>query len=216
MRAISVASPCNGSGKTSLILAILKAFPNTFAVTKFTTIYGDEQFCPAKDQDCACHRLRGDYTICTDETVLSQPDTDTGRIWRGGGLKTFWCVSRPEGYPGMLEEFLHQHLKPGVPLLMEGTTIARHLRPQLRLFIVNPFLPESWWKGDSEEFLLAADYVIVNRHSDGSDKATDARSTLRTLDAVREKCLEGSLDSLDRWKDVRPYRAIADLLCENE
>ncbi len=86
MNVISIDAPCNGSGKTSLILSILSAFPNTFAFTKFTTIYGDEQFCPAKDHDCACHRLRGDYNICTDAEVLSKPDTDTGKI---GGLARF-------------------------------------------------------------------------------------------------------------------------------
>ena len=88
MKVISIDAPCNGSGKTSLILSILSAFPNRFAFTKFTTIYGDEQFCPAKDHDCACHRLRGDYNICTDADVLSKPDTDTGKVWRGGALQT--------------------------------------------------------------------------------------------------------------------------------
>ncbi|HEU0006306.1 MAG TPA: hypothetical protein VFS12_09980, partial [Terriglobia bacterium] len=105
MKVISIDAPCNSSGKTSLILSILSAFPNTFAVTKFTTIYGDEQFCPAKDHDCACHRLQGDYSICTDSEVLSKPDTDTGKIWRAGALQTLWCVSRPEGYPEMLREY---------------------------------------------------------------------------------------------------------------
>lgn len=216
MRTLSVAAPCNGSGKTSLILSILKTFPKTFAVTKFTTIYGDEQFCPAKDHDCACHRLKGDYTICSDEGVLSQPDTDTGKIWRAGALQTFWCVSRLEGYPKMLEEFLHQHLKPGVPLLMEGTTVAKYLAPQLRFFVVNPCLPESWWKEDSIEFLRAADYVLVNRHPSNADDSLESSPFSQAFDDVREKCLESSLETLDRWEDLRPHQAVVKLLAERK
>ena len=146
MNVISIDAPCNGSGKTSLILSILSAFSNTFAFTKFTTIYGDEQFCPAKDHDCACHRLRGDYNICTDAEVLSKPDTDTGKIWCAGAVQTLWCVSKPEGYPEMLREYTTNHLRADTPLLVEGSTVVKHLRPTLHVAVVNPFLPRSWWK----------------------------------------------------------------------
>jgi hypothetical protein len=212
MKAISVAAPCNGSGKTSLILSILRAFPNMFAVTKFTTVYGDEQFCPAKDHDCACHRLRGDYVICSDEEVLSQPDTDTGKIVGNGALQTLWCVSRPEGYPAMVDEYLRHYLKTGLPLLMEGNTIAKYLEPQLRLFVVNPSLPESWWKEDTVELLRAADCVVVNDYvtSGWTGKASGEISQI--LDKVREKSVAASLAPLDQWKDVEPYQAIANLL----
>src|SRR4026209_2232047 len=92
MNVISIDAPCNGSGKTSLILSILSAFPNTFAFTKFTTIYGDEQFCPAKDHDCACHRLRGDYNICTDAEALSRPGP-------GPGIRTAPAIGCGETIP---------------------------------------------------------------------------------------------------------------------
>jgi hypothetical protein len=193
MKAISVAAPCNGSGKTSLILAILKTFPETFAVTKFTTIYREEQFCPAKDHDCACHRLKGDYAICSDPEVLSQPDTDTGKIWSAGALQTLWCVARPEGYLQMVLEYLARHLVPGVPLLMEGNTVAQYLESHVRLFVVNPKLPDSWWKDDAEQLMQAADFVLVNPFS-----AEDGNS--------------GREDRLSQWKDTRVYTAIARLL----
>src|SRR3990172_1686628 len=133
MKTISIAAPCNGSGKTSLILSLLHTFPRVFAVTKFTTIYKEEQFCPVKDHDCACHRLSGDYIICKDPAILSQPDTDTGKIWNAGARQTLWCVARHEGYPQMVREFLFHHLSPEIPLLMEGNTIVRYFKPELQL-----------------------------------------------------------------------------------
>jgi hypothetical protein len=215
MKAISVAAPCNGSGKTSLILAILKAFPQTFAVTKFTTIYREEQFCPAKDHDCACHRLKGDYAICSDPAVLSQPDTDTGKIWSAGALQTLWCVARPEGYLQMILEYLERHLVPGVPLLMEGNTITQHLQPQLRLFVVNPKLPYSWWKDDAEELLQAADFVVLNPHSteDGNPGSNGSSRIVEALNRTQTKSVVMELgDRLSQWKDTRVYTAIARLL----
>jgi hypothetical protein len=215
MKAISIAAPCNGSGKTSLILAILKAFPQRFAVTKFTTIYREEQFCPAKDHDCACHRLQGDYAICSDPAVLSRPDTDTGKIWGAEALQTLWCVARPEGYPHMIREYLEHHLKPATPLLMEGNTVTQHLQPHLRLFVVNPRLPESWWKDDAEELMQAADFVVVNPYSseDGNSGNAGSSRILAALNRVQTKSVVMEADGrLSQWKDARVYTEIARVL----
>jgi hypothetical protein len=214
MKVISIDAPCNGSGKTSLILAILRAFPNTFAFTKFTTIYGDEQFCPAKDHDCACHRLRGDYNICTDAVTLSKPDTDTGKIWQAGAIQTLWCVSRPEGYPEMLHEYITNHLRPDTPLLVEGSTVARHLTPGLHVAVVNPLLPRSWWKENSEQAVCAADFVVVNPHEPelGNNDVVSAGDTRDLLEKVREKSLIGSQAPLDQWEDQRLFAAVTQFL----
>jgi hypothetical protein len=214
---ISVSAPCNGSGKTSLILAILKSFPEVFCVTKFTTIYAEEQFCPVKDHDCACHRLQGEYMICSDPEVLSQPDTDTGKMWNAGAIQVLWCVARHEGYPLLAQEFLTHHLGPEKPLLMEGNTITKHIQPQLSLFVVNPCLPESWWKRDAQEFLQAADYVLVNPYasSSGTNGGKMMPWTQSVLGQVREKCVMKEVpDRLDQWKDRRIYDAVSQLVAE--
>lgn len=216
MKVISIDAPCNGSGKTSLILSILSAFPSTFAFTKFTTIYGDEQFCPTKDQDCACHRLRGDYNICTDADVLSKPDTDTGKIWRAGALQTFWCVSRPEGYPEMLREYTRNHLRMDTPLLVEGSTVTKYLKSALHVAVVNPLLPRSWWKSNAEQAVYAADFVVVNPHQaameDKNMVSTDEIDGV--LNKVREKSVHGSLAPLDQWNDHRLFEAVVRILEE--
>jgi hypothetical protein len=224
MKVISVAAPCNGSGKTSLVLSILQAFPGVFSAAKFTTIYREEQFCPVKDHDCACHRLEGPYIICSDPEVLLQPNTDTGKIWRAGAKQTLWCIARIEGYAEMLKDLSVRYLENHTLLLIEGNTVTHYLPAHLRLFVVNPFLPRSWWKGDAEDFLEKADWVIVNSHvtetsiwPQGPKKIDwSIRSFLSGVNA-KQVAMENS-ERLDGWRDRRLYEAISAIVkeyCEN-
>jgi hypothetical protein len=215
MKIVSVAAPCNGSGKTSLILTILNTFPGVFSAAKFTTIYSQEQFCPVGDDLCACHRLEGQYSICTNPEVLSQPNTDTGKIWRVGVKQIFWCVARQEGYPEMLKELSASHLKDSTPLLMEGSTIVQYLPPDLSLFVVNPSLPTGWWKKDSEEFLERSDFLILNSYlgKPGASRVEVDPAIRSALGRLRAKQIDmESQDRLDHWQDRRLYQAISRLI----
>lgn len=218
MKIISVAAPCNGSGKTSLVSSILKVFPGVFSAAKFTTIYREEQFCPVKDHDCACYRLEGQYIICSDPEVLLQPNTDTGRIWRAGAKQTLWCIARIDGYAEMLKDLSGRYLENHTLLLMEGNTIVHYLPPHLSLFIVNPFLPQAWWKADTEDFLEKADLVIVNSHATEAPLSPEeqeridgsVRSVLSRVNA-KQITMENS-KRLDRWRDRRLYEAISSIV----
>jgi hypothetical protein len=204
MNSISITAPCNGSGKTSLILSILATFPRTFSVAKFTTIYQEEQFCPTKDHDCACRRLQGDYLICTDPEVLSQPDTDTGRFWQAGALQTLWCVSRSEGYPKMIHDFMTRYVRRGAPLLAEGNSVTPYLQPQLRFMVVNPQLPPSWWKQDTHEQMQKANFVLLNCFP-----LTEQRPDGEWTSEIEHKLVVMEPgQSLDRWKDQRVFDCI--------
>lgn len=215
MKIISVAAPCNGSGKTSLMVSLLKTFPRVFSAVKFTTIYREEQFCPVKDHDCACHRLQGQYIICADSAVLSQPDTDTGKIWSAGATQTLWGVARLEGYPDLIRDLQAHYWKDGTPVLMEGNTVAQYIKPQLSLFVVNPTLPNSWWKDTSQTFLKQADFVIVNAYPSETHPA-DREGVASVKGSLRE--VEGKSvnmeppERLDQWQDQRLYKAVSDLL----
>jgi len=215
MLQVSVAAPCNGSGKTSLLLAILQAFPGAFSTAKFTTIYRDEQFCPVGDSGCPCHRLEGSFLLCEDPNVLAQPDTDTGKLVEAGARQSFWGVARPDGYPALVDLLRSHRFRKNTLLLTEGNTVLGHLAPDLLLFVVNPLLPRNWWKGDSERLLEAADLVVVNPFLPEADRsgATPDPSAEQVLAPHADKCVRGQADlRLDRWKDRRPFDAIQALL----
>lgn len=215
MLQVSVAAPCNGSGKTSLLLAILQAFPGAFATAKFTTIYRDEQFCPVGNSGCPCHRLEGSFLLCEDLDVLAQPDTDTGKLVQAGARQTFWGVARPDGYPALVDLLRRERFLESTALLTEGNTVLGHLAPDLLLFVVNPLLPRDWWKGDSERLLEAADLVVVNPFLPEADRCDAARNPAvdETLARYADKCVRGRAGlRLDLWKDRRPFDAIQALL----
>ena len=215
MLQVSVAAPCNGSGKTSLLLAILRAFPGAFTTAKFTTIYRDEQFCPVGNSGCPCHRLEGSFLLCEDLDVLAQPDTDTGKLVQAGAQQTFWGVARTDGYPALVDLLRRDRFRESTVLLTEGNTVLGHLAPDLLLFVVNPLLPRDWWKGDSERLMEAADLVVVNPFLPEADRsgAVQDSSIEQALAPYADKCVRSQADlRLDRWKDRRPFDAIQALL----
>lgn len=215
MLQVSVAAPCNGSGKTSLLLAILQAFPGAFSTAKFTTIYRDEQFCPVGNSGCPCHRLEGSFLLCEDPSVLAQPDTDTGKLVAAGAKQSYWGVARPDGYPALVDLLRRDRFREGTLLLTEGNTVLGHLAPDFLLFVVNPYLPRDWWKGDSERLLEAADLVVVNPFLPEADRAGAAQnpSVQQELAPYADKCVRGQAGlRLDLWKDRRPFDAIQALL----
>jgi hypothetical protein len=121
-------------------------------------------------------------------------------------------VSRLEGYPDMVRDLLTRHLKSHTHLLMEGNTVVRHLSPDIRLFIVNPFLPPTWWKNDIESLSIEADFVIVNSFPPETQVSAQKAhpSVQAALDQVKTKCVEmESLNRLDLWQDRRIYQTIS-------
>ena len=215
MLQVSVAAPCNDSGKTSLLLAILQAFPGAFATAKFTTIYREGQFCPVGDSGCPCHRLEGSFLLCEDPDVLAQADTDTGKLVEAGARQSFWGVARPDGYPALADLLRRHRFREDTLLLTEGNTVLGHLVPDFLLFVVNPHLPRDRWKGDSEQLLEAADLVVVNPFLAEADRSGAARdpSVAKALAPHAAKCIHGQGGlRLDRWEDRRPFDAIQALL----
>ncbi|MCY3756479.1 MAG: hypothetical protein OXG96_02040 [Acidobacteria bacterium] len=215
MLQVSVAAPCNGSGKTSLLLAILQAFPGAFSTAKFTTIYREGQFCPVGNSGCPCHRLEGSFLLCEDPDVLAQPGTDTGKLVEAGARQSYWGVARPDGYPALVDLLRRDRFRESTLLLTEGNTVLGHLAPDVLLFVVNPCLPRDWWKGDSERLLEAADLVVVNPFLPETDRtgAAQSPSVEQELAPYADKCVRGQAGlRLDRWRDRRPFEAIQALL----
>ena len=172
MKIVSVTSPCNGSGKTSLLCSILESFPGRFAALKCSTIYSEETFCPSSGGECACRQLDGEYAVITDPAILLTPDTDTARLARAGARQTLWCVARPSGFQELWETLRARYLDADLALLCEGNTLAEWIHPDFSIFVAQPGRPMEIWKRHSARLLLSADRVIIN--SDEAHPATQA------------------------------------------
>mgnify|MGYP001221989553 CR=1 FL=1 len=212
---ISVAAPCNDSGKTSLLLSILSTFPRIFSAAKFTTIYQEEQVCPVGNTGCPCHRLQTDYLLCKDLQTLGESDTDTGKIIEAGAWPIFWGVARPDGYPALVEKLHSSHFHQHTRLVTEGNSILEHLVPDLLLFIVNPYLSKQSWKRNSEKLLAKSDFVVVNPFSEtsaGTDHSFDLSVEQALTPHQTKRVDRETWTQLDQWKDQRIFYAIQAIL----
>jgi hypothetical protein len=164
---ILISSPANGSGKTSLLVGILRRFPGRFSAAKFITIEPEGSgFCPIHETGCACRRMDGPWGIVTDSAILSQKDTDTGRMVAWGARETVWALARPGHHAAMWDDFAANHLDRLGDLLVEGGRIEAYVPVDLRFFVLDPTLPRSRWKDDLESLVARADLVILNRRAD--------------------------------------------------
>jgi hypothetical protein len=160
----AVASPANGSGKTSLCCALVKALPGSTAI-KFTTVKKDGSRCPRGGGGCACHSLQGDYTIIEDPTVIRQPGTDTGRLTEAGAKRVIWCLARPHAYEAMLEA-LAGRLDSG-PLVIEGNSVLEFVPEAKIFFVIRPDQPASRFKESSLRLLKRSLVAVINHNHTG-------------------------------------------------
>ena len=223
MRVVSVCSPCNDCGKTSLIEAVLRAFPGCWNVVKCTTIYSEEQFCPSDDRECACRHLDGDFCLIEDPEKIRQQDTDTGRFVQGGASSVYWGISRPGSHLRLWKLLTSAHLDPGLPVLIEGNTLSQELRPDLLLFVVDPELSAQRYKAGSAELAHRSDYLIFNHRAKSSMVSSQAQdSLLLKSELLRRAGLFGIRDAgrilvenvsqpLVQWRTDSLYNTLASM-----
>ncbi|HEV8131717.1 MAG TPA: hypothetical protein VGQ81_10720 [Acidobacteriota bacterium] len=207
MRIISVASPCNGSGKTSLLCSILQSFPERLVALKCSTIYPDEVFCPATDTDCACRNLDGDFVVIDDPKTIRCPKTDTAKLDASGALRTLWCLARPPHHDRLWALLRSSFLDSRTPVVCEGNSVVPYMKPDLKIFVVAPDRPRSIWKENAGEWIATADIVIVN----SPDPA--GKSELSRMRGSNEGIIaEDARTPVNLWRDRSLFDRILYLL----
>ncbi|HXI02172.1 MAG TPA: hypothetical protein VNI57_03250 [Candidatus Saccharimonadales bacterium] len=161
-RLLSIAAPANGSGKTSLIVTLLRANPGVFTALKASTVYRDGRHCPRTGSGCACRRLEGDYTVITDPGVIGQPGTDTGRMKEAGAVRTLWSLARPGSHAELWSHLSRAVLGDHEPVLCEGTGIIDLARPESIVMVVRPGPSRDRWKAGTWSLMERASLVVVN------------------------------------------------------
>ena len=164
MRVLSIVSPGNDSGKTSLVAALCAAFPGRFTAVKGTTIHPEEEGrCPRSEEvECACRSLEGDFAILTDPVIVAQPGTDTGRIAAAGARRVLWAIGRPETYAALAAALRREFVRDDEIVVTEGNTLAARLSPEIRLFVANPHVPWDSFKSATESLCEEADLLVLN------------------------------------------------------
>jgi hypothetical protein len=158
---VSVSGACSRAGKTALAVSLLGALPRGEpAAVKFTTTEDVFKRCP-RGMPCVVCDIDVPYRIVTDATTLAETGTDTARLGKTGAKPVVWAIARAAAVANAWAE-VRRRVAARPLVVMEGSTITRHARPDLHFFVVHPFLSPDRWKPGSGELIAGCDGVVVN------------------------------------------------------
>lgn len=131
MKIISVSGAHSGVGKTHVVTEFLKELKG-WSLLKVTVSRNGS--CK-KGRNCGvCSRLREDYSIITDDKVISQKGKDTARFKAHGAKEVIWLQAKPRGLKRGLKKAISKFKKPK-GLIIEGTSVLKYLEPDFAIFI---------------------------------------------------------------------------------
>src|SRR6185503_16731568 len=157
MTLVSVSGPCSRAGKTALAVTVLRARPGiavgAAAAVKFTTTEDVFERCP-RGTPCVVCDIDVPFRLVDQADVLRQAGTDTDRL-AAECPDVLWAISK-ESAVGAAWQAVQRRLAGRAFVVMEGSTIVATAHPDLRLFVVHPFLSPSRWKPTTPELLRTA------------------------------------------------------------
>ena len=162
MALVSVAGACSRSGKTALAVTLLRALSaRRAAAVKFTTTDDVFERCP-RGTPCVVCDIDVPFRIVSDPGTLGEPGTDTDRLARAGASRVVWAIARASAVSPAWAA-VRRMIADAEVTVMEGSTIVPVARPDMRLFVVHPFLSPERWKPVSAPLVAQSDLVVVNR-----------------------------------------------------
>jgi hypothetical protein len=159
---LSVAGACSRSGKTALAVTLLRDLRGRrAAAVKFTTTDDVFEKCP-RGTPCVVCDIEVPFRIVSDPVTLGEPGTDTDRLARAGARRVVWAIARA-GAVSRAWAAVRRMIADAEVTVMEGSSIVSVARPDVRLFVVHPFLSPERWKPVSGPLIGGSDLVVVNR-----------------------------------------------------
>jgi molybdopterin-guanine dinucleotide biosynthesis protein len=131
MRIITVSGAHSGVGKTLIVTKLLKGLKNWSVLKVTVSRNGSCQ----KGRNCGvCDNLTESFSVITDDKIISQKGKDTARFRGAGAKEVIWLQARPRGLKRGLERAISK-FKKTEGLIIEGTSVLRHIRPSLAIFV---------------------------------------------------------------------------------
>lgn len=137
MKTIVISGSHSNIGKTSMAESLIREFPGWSAL-KVTLRHGargsKRARCPRNKSCRACTSFKGDFDVVTDRRIINQKGKDTSRFKKAGAKKVAWLRATPKGLKrGLKESFLE--LRDSEGLIIEGTSVLKHLKPDIAIYI---------------------------------------------------------------------------------
>jgi len=133
-RLIMVGGQCRKVGKSSLIVDLIRTFPEqNWAAVKITPY--TEQGCPVNGPDCGCDPF--DHTAAIYEENAAGDATDTARFLAAGARRAFW-VQTKEGQIADALSPLASALSGEESVIIESDALVLYWRADLFFSVLDP------------------------------------------------------------------------------
>ncbi len=157
MHLLVVGGHTRSIGKTSLIVDLLRAFPDAGWTAVKITQFG-HGMCSLHGEPCSCSPSDGGAAL--DEETDRSGGTDSSRFLVAGARKALWLRTRQgelaEGLP-----LLREALQGDENVILESNALLQFLRPALYLVVLDPGQPD--FKATARLYLDRADAFVLRR-----------------------------------------------------
>ena len=184
---LAVGGQARKVGKSTLVVDILKAFPDRNWIAVKITPY-TQSGCPLNGPSCKCASHEHSYAI-HNETQYER-DTDSSRFLTAGASRAFWVQTKENqllaALPALTEQLSHsraQSQSPGpVHAIIESDALVKFWRPSLFLMVLDPANPD--FKSSARENLVRADAFVLRSPQGVPDQSIRRPAPNRPADAI--------------------------------
>jgi hypothetical protein len=161
MRVLVVGGHTRNIGKTTLVVDLLRVFPDVVWTAVKITQYG-HGVCSLNGEECGC--APNEHTFALEEERDQSGRTDTSRFLAAGAAHALWLRSKQgrlgEALPS-LRESLDRTAGPDGHVIIESNTLLQFLAPALYLVVLDPARED--FKESVRRHLDRADGFVLRR-----------------------------------------------------
>lgn len=158
MKIITVSGSNSGVGKTTFVEKILRQHKNWSALK--VTVVKDGP-CPRKAPCGVCDGLKTSFSIISKPSIIGQIGKDTQRMKAAGAKKVLWLKAKPSGLKKGLKTALGM-FKNTKALVIEGTSVLKHLKPDFKVFIRPGFKIRCTRSAGAKKMKVIADLTAIS------------------------------------------------------
>ena len=177
-RTLVVGGHTRSIGKTSLVVDLIRAFPEARWTAVKITQYG-HGVCARNGENCGCEP--DDHSAALDWETNSASGTDTSRFLAAGATRAIWLRTKQgrlaEGLPllrSALAEIPSGEASAPGDLILESNSLLQFLKPALYLVVLDP--AEADFKDSARLYLDRADAFVLRGARGESPDAQAART----------------------------------------
>jgi len=156
-RVLIVGGHSRNTGKSSLVVDIIRAFPDAAWTAVKITQYGHD-ICSVSGEER--DRAPADHSFALDEEHSRANRTDSSRFLVAGAVHSYWLRTQQDQLAVALPA-LHAALSSAQNVIIESNTLLRYLTPALYLVVLDP--SQADFKVSARQFLDRADAFVL-RH----------------------------------------------------